>query len=173
MDANRIFERSRQSSRTMCLATREKPSSRPSSSQCLCSNCCQSRHRWCIRHKPLPSQTNLLLISIQHQDPATVPQSAWPTLAICHSLTHFNQHHPTRSLSPTQTPLHREHGCLHHPQRPGSDPHRHGLACPRRRARSLVRCDRSGVRCDEHGVRCRGSRRVARRGARRKPSGSA
>jgi len=47
-------------------------------------------HRWCIRQKSLPHQTYPFLTSIQHQDPAPVPQSARPTLAICHSLTPTN-----------------------------------------------------------------------------------
>jgi hypothetical protein len=143
-----------------------------------------SMHRCCIRTEVSPYQTNPFLISIHHQDPATVPifSANLRYLPLTHSLTHFNQYLPTRSLSlsPIQTPLHRQHGCLHHPQRLGSDPHRHGLTCPCRRARPLVRCDRSGVLCDRHCVlcdrahpKCGCARRVARRKGRRKPSSTA
>jgi hypothetical protein len=141
-----------------------------------------STHRWCIRTEGHPMLNNSFFISIQHQDPATEPifSANLRYLPLTHSLTHFNQYLPTRSLSPIQTLLHHQHGCLLHPQRLGSDPHRHGHACPSRRARPLVRCDGSGVLCDRHRVlcdrahpKCGCARRVARRKGRRKPSSTA
>jgi hypothetical protein len=165
-----MIEGSRQSSRTICLAARENrvPNS--------------STHRCCIRTDVHPMINDPFLINIQHQDPVTVPifSANLRDLLLTHSLTHFNQHLPTRSLSPIQTLLHHQHGCLLHPQRLGSDPHRHGHACPSRRARPLVRCDGSGVLCDRHRVlcdrahpKCGCARLVARRKGRRKPSSTA